>query len=46
MFGALGSQKSTSHPVELKLQVAVTHPTWVLGIELRSSRRAINAFNH
>lgn len=31
--------------LELELQVEVSHQTWVLGIELRSSGRAIQALN-
>ena len=36
---ACGGQKRTSDPLELELQVAVSHLTWVLGTKLRSSRR-------
>lgn len=35
----LGSQ-------ELELQAALSHPKWVLGVELRSSTGAVHALNH
>jgi hypothetical protein len=37
---AHGGQKRASDPPELELQVVVSRPLWVLGIELRSSARA------
>ena len=39
------SQKKISEPLELELQVVVSHPVWVLGTKLGSSARATNAFN-
>lgn len=31
--------------LELKLEVAVSHPSWLLEIELGSSEISVNAFN-
>lgn len=31
-------------PLKLELQAAVSHPTWLLGIELQSSARAVSFF--
>ena len=33
-------------PLDLKLQVVVSHPMWVLGTELGSSGRAASSINH
>lgn len=44
-MGASGNQKSVSDILELKLQVVVSHPTWVLGSELRSFRRPAHSLN-
>lgn len=41
----LGRQKSISDPLELELDVVVSHLMWMLGAELRPSARAPNAFN-
>jgi hypothetical protein len=39
-------QKGLSDPLELELQAVVSLPVWVLGTELRSSRRAPGVLNH
>lgn len=38
--GAHRGQKKVVYPLQLELQVAVSHPKWVLGLELGSSARA------
>jgi hypothetical protein len=43
-MGHHGDQKRELDPVELELEVVVTHPMWMLGIKLRSSGRATSAF--
>lgn len=43
---AHGEQKRTFDPVELELQVVVSHPMWVLGTRLGSSSRAVCALKH
>lgn len=42
---AHGGQR-VSDPLELGLQVAVSHPMWALGTKLTASARAINVLNH
>lgn len=37
--GAHQSQKRTSDPLELELQLVVNHPTWVLEVKPQSSTR-------
>lgn len=39
-------QKKTLGPLELALQMILTHPAWVLETELRSPGRAISSLNH
>jgi hypothetical protein len=39
-------QKRSSDPLEIELQVVVSHLTWVLGTELRSSGRTVCSFNY
>lgn len=41
--GTLGSPKLD--PQELQLQIVVSHLTWILGTELRSSERAASVLN-
>jgi hypothetical protein len=36
-------QKTASDPLELKLQMVVSHPVWMLVMELRSSVRTASA---
>lgn len=42
----LGGQKRPSDPLELELQVAVSHLVWVLGTKLGSSVRAAKTLSH
>lgn len=42
----LGGQERASDPWKLELYVVVSHITWVLGIELRSSARLGSALNY
>lgn len=37
--------RRVSDPLDLDLQVVMRHPAWVLGMELRSSARAVYALN-
>lgn len=37
--------EEASDPLELELQVTVSHPLWVLGIELWSSEETANTFD-
>lgn len=39
-------QQRASNPLELEWQVAVSHLTWVLGTELRSSGKSASTLNH
>ena len=39
-YSAHGAPKRVEDSLELELQVLVSHPMWVVGIELISSRRA------
>lgn len=43
---AYGGQKWVLDLLELEIQVVVSHSTWVLGSEFRSSGRATDTFNH
>lgn len=42
----VGAHRGQRFPLELGLQAAVNYLIWVLGIELRSSGRAVYTFNH
>lgn len=42
---AYGGQRALDL-LELEIQVVVSHSTWVLGSELRSSGRATDTFSH
>lgn len=44
-YRCLGGQKRVLESLELGLQVVVTRPTWVLGIEIRFSARAGNTLS-
>lgn len=44
--GAHRDPKRALGPLELKIQVTVTHPTWFLGAELGSSEKAASVLNH
>jgi hypothetical protein len=39
-LGAHGVQKRASDPLDVELQVVVSHPVWMLGSELRSPAQA------
>lgn len=39
-------RKKAPDPLELKLKVVVNQLMWVLGIQLRSHRRAVSVHNH
>lgn len=41
-----GDQNRILDPVELELEVVVSHPMWVLGIKLRFYGRAISVLHH
>lgn len=41
-----GGQKKVSDPLELELQVSLSHPQWVVGTELWSSEKAAHVLNH
>lgn len=43
---AYGGQQRALDLLGLEIQVAVSHSTWVLGGELKSSGRATDTFNH
>jgi hypothetical protein len=43
---AYGGQKRSLNPLELELHKTMSCPTWVLGINLRSSIRKIHAINY
>lgn len=43
--GCLGGQKRALNPLELRLEVTVSHPMWVPGMEPQSSERAAITFN-
>jgi hypothetical protein len=40
--GACGGQQGAPDPLELELLAGVSHPVWVLGIELGASARAVH----
>jgi hypothetical protein len=44
--GASGGQRRMSDSLELELQAVVRYLMWVMGTELRSSGRVVNALNH
>lgn len=44
--GACRHQQADSDPMELELQVVISHLTWVLEVGLRSSVGAVHPFNH
>lgn len=41
-----GGQRKISDPLQLKIQVVMSHLKWVLGAELLFSTRAVSALNH
>ena len=43
---AHGVQKRASQPLEMELEMVMSHPIWALGTEPRSSARSASVLNH